>query len=705
MEEPLLLSNDLLEEQGLPPWMMQQGQPVLPSPDAVVAEEGQEEDCSSSGEEQHQHHEDPDNSNQSTKSPSTLSTAGARFNMLSTMVGGGALSLPYAFYHSGNGFVGPLLLCLVAWMMEQGSRLLIQSFEITVLLAKQQSCTSQVPQDTDEESTSSLGPPRHTTTTPRRTKQEQQEQSQHHTSEREHTVTRQINDNRLHDTSLEGIVREALGYKAYHACQVLILLFCYCTIVGYVILLRDLLLKVHSQSHAHESPTDSFLHDDSSFSWTVVMSKVWRYVQSWDYLWWFLALVAVTPLSALPTLTALHRLSALSMISITIVAVCLVYKSLECHFADINSAKSEQGHVVIWKNMVHSWMESFHLWPADAWWEIRRVVPIYIYCYVCHFNVNKIHSAFRHPTPKRVAWWLRSTTGLATCLYLILGWAGSTYGASPSCHSGDLSANILVDLESGNEGEDILLKIMRRCMVVTISLALPMLVLPTRNILVQLLLMEDKGDALVASRGDSFAADGAMTEDDYSADEESSNYNHMMEEGVGMDAQDRNYWETGRNPFAVEDVSVGSTSSGEGSVSYRNDVGIDDDLSSTPLDETKRPSFWMRLGLAFAILGSASLIALVVPSVKVVWDILGSSLSILLALLIPSISFLALHARLTKSLAMATGSDVDNSFEGIVANDYVNQFWQTKVVAWLLIVVFVPALFFFAGDAVYSVAL
>lgn len=45
-------------------------------------------------------------------------TSSARFNILSTMVGGGSLSLPLAFQKSGNALLGPLLLILVAAITE-----------------------------------------------------------------------------------------------------------------------------------------------------------------------------------------------------------------------------------------------------------------------------------------------------------------------------------------------------------------------------------------------------------------------------------------------------------------------------------------------------------------------------------------------------------------------------------------------------------
>jgi len=45
-------------------------------------------------------------------------TSSARFNILSTMVGGGSLSLPLAFQKSGNALLGPFMLLLVAVITE-----------------------------------------------------------------------------------------------------------------------------------------------------------------------------------------------------------------------------------------------------------------------------------------------------------------------------------------------------------------------------------------------------------------------------------------------------------------------------------------------------------------------------------------------------------------------------------------------------------
>ena len=53
------------------------------------------------------------------------SISSARFNILSTMVGGGCLSLPMAFQQAGNALIGPLLLVLTGGMTEFCFRALV----------------------------------------------------------------------------------------------------------------------------------------------------------------------------------------------------------------------------------------------------------------------------------------------------------------------------------------------------------------------------------------------------------------------------------------------------------------------------------------------------------------------------------------------------------------------------------------------------
>ena len=75
--------------------------------------------------------DDNDNNNNDANEDTSLerigTTSSARFNILSTMVGGGSLSLPLAFYKSGNALVGPLLLLLTAVVTEFCFHRLVQS--------------------------------------------------------------------------------------------------------------------------------------------------------------------------------------------------------------------------------------------------------------------------------------------------------------------------------------------------------------------------------------------------------------------------------------------------------------------------------------------------------------------------------------------------------------------------------------------------
>lgn len=75
--------------------------------------------------------EDDDGEEQEINTDSVLerigTTSSARFNILSTMVGGGSLSLPLAFYKSGNALMGPILLLGTAVVTEFCFRVLVRS--------------------------------------------------------------------------------------------------------------------------------------------------------------------------------------------------------------------------------------------------------------------------------------------------------------------------------------------------------------------------------------------------------------------------------------------------------------------------------------------------------------------------------------------------------------------------------------------------
>jgi amino acid permease len=116
--------------------------------------------------------------------------ASARFNMLSTMVGGGSLSLPLAFYKSGNGLVGPLMLIVVALLTEFCFRVHVGSAR---LLASEGSSSSLWPRGKD---------------------------------------------------SFESVTSRALGRHMNVMSMALVTAMCFFGTVGYAVLLRDMLQPV-----------------------------------------------------------------------------------------------------------------------------------------------------------------------------------------------------------------------------------------------------------------------------------------------------------------------------------------------------------------------------------------------------------------------------------------------------------------------------
>jgi hypothetical protein len=74
------------------------------------------------------------NDNSQDKNLRTGTLKSASFNILSTMVGGGCLSLPLAFKQAGNGFFAPLLLLCVAFIVEYSILILVKALHLSQIM-------------------------------------------------------------------------------------------------------------------------------------------------------------------------------------------------------------------------------------------------------------------------------------------------------------------------------------------------------------------------------------------------------------------------------------------------------------------------------------------------------------------------------------------------------------------------------------------
>ena len=275
----------------------------------------------------------------------------ARFNILSTMVGGGCLSLPLAFQESGNALVGPLMLLFTGVVTEFCFKRLVASAV--------------------------------------------------HLNQPHQTIPG-------HDT-FESITSAAFGNKAYVMSMGLVVLMCFFGTVGYSVLLRDMMEPLNDAIVPRLLPPGN---GEAFVTWIHRNFTM------------FLIVILVTPFCTLRRLTALKDCGAASMLSLLILGTCIVIRSVQCNLGTTHT--SDVSFVHFYENDPAPWYTYLRLFP-ESWHDLLNALPLFISCFVCHYNILPVHNELQDPTPKRVSWWLTSTTWFAVGLYMIMGFAGSAY--------------------------------------------------------------------------------------------------------------------------------------------------------------------------------------------------------------------------------------------------------------------------------------
>lgn len=458
--------------------------------------------------------------------PSRAGTiSSARFNILSTMVGGGCLSLPLAFQQSGNGLLGPLILILTGLMTDFCFRLLVAS-----------------------------------------------------------AVHLNAPHSRLPGKdSFESVTSAAFGPKAYVMSMGLVTAMCFFGAVGYSVLLRDMMEPLNDYWPLSGVFAHGWIHKNFTL---------------------FLIILIVTPACTLTNFTALQKCGAASMTSILILGTCIVIRSVQCNL-----------------HAPHPWYTYITFLPESPR-DLLNALPLYISCFVCHYNILPVHNELKNPTPARVSLWLRSTTWFAVILYTIMGFAGSTYGhCTPS---GKVQGNVLLDFDKN----DSLLLVGRMCLAITITLAFPMLVIPARDILLRSVILRF---IYPSSSG----GQPAPTDTDESTTQ--------LQEPLLADEERQ------MDNTAADDMIIAAAPYG------------------------------LRLATSIGIFWTAGLVASCVTSIDIVWDLLGSSLSILLSYLIPAGCYLVVMKDVTDTTTRLS-----------------------KALCWGLILVFVPLMVISTGNAIVN---
>jgi len=277
----------------------------------------------------------------------------------------------------------------------------------------------------------------------------------------------------------------------------------------------------------------------------------------------------------------------------------------------------------------------------------------------------------RNPSLPRVNGWLRSTTWIATAFYLIMGISGSAYShCSPT---GTLHGNVLLDFSDN----DPLLLVGRMCLAFTITMAFPMLTIPARDIFIRSVLPTFQRCCRTGLWSGIFGTTSVSG------------------------------WSEPLLETTVSTIGVLATiMSDEEDV---NEVTAPADGIWTP---EQPASLRVRLVSAIIIFWTAAAVASCVASIDIVWDLLGSTLSILLSYLIPAGSYLVI-TRVNRALGVCgsgglgggggNGGVLEDEGETPMASTSTS--WKeicSTALAWTLIVVFVPLMIVSTANAVYT---
>lgn len=223
-----------------------------------------------------------------------------------------------------------------------------------------------------------------------------------------------------------------------------------------------------------------------------------------------------------------------------------------------------------------------------------RSLPIFITVFVSHYNVLPVHNELTNPTKKRVNRLLQVTTTFSTIFYIFLGTAGSMY--SNCVTDGNLDGNILDNFPD----DDPIILFARICLTFTIASAVPMLAIPARNIIAPCI------SPFINSKIEQY-------ELKYTAkDDGKQNLRHG---NVGETTESQ-----------IESQSM-------------------EENPDVPLMVTTKPRncVFTKPLVSILITWAATILAFFVSDVTFLLEVVGSSLSVTLAFIIPCASFIALN--------------------------------------------------------------
>lgn len=379
--------------------------------------------------------------------------------------------------------------------------------------------------------------------------------------------------------TFELVGHAAFGDLSRKGTVGLVFLLCWLALVAYFVLLGDLLVPIAELF----VPATSQGEAGAQALRKVVMC---------------IAAALLSPMCFAGSLHALRFMCYASVSSVLLVGMVVAMKAIE-HFGEqhrvwIVRPDMTTGSVLVKPNL--------RLFPDD-WLEALYAFPMFGVSFLCHFNALPTHQELQRPTRKRMRRVFLLTMALTSFLYLFVSAFGYIYACEYTC------SNILLNFSP----DDPFVVVARAALALVLMLNFPLITQPCRNSFYRLVLGMD---CCPRSVGSPDGVDTGRAEAALSPERELS------------------------SPRAVVHVYQRRETAGHMS---RNDARASleacdtfEHKDATVQQGSAEPTVVQRWLLTALLLGAALAMSLFMQSVMVVWSILGSTVAMLVAFILPA---------------------------------------------------------------------
>lgn len=417
--------------------------------------------------------------------------------------------------------------------------------------------------------------------------------------------------------SFELVGHAAYGEMSRKATIALVFLICWLTKIAYFVLLTDLMVPV-----AELIVPSLHQHDPDTIRRIVVC----------------IAALLLSPMCYKSNLSALSFMCFASVASVLVVGCVVGIRAFESFGKEHQVQVQMPDHT----NRAVEVTPTYHLWPED-WAKALYAFPTFGVSFLCHFNALPTHQELARPTRHRMRRVILVTLTLTSMIYLFVSICGYLYTGCYTC------GNVLLNFSQ----DDSLITVARTALSLVLMLNFPLICQPCRNALFRLLTgsgcVKVCAAASPAAEGEngqengsgSFSMEIVTTDGEARAAPRDAATAPLPRVSADAEQNRRPSWTPSSPPQACVHVYLRQDTRGGRGVANGRDSSVQVFDTFLPKEEAMQQSFLepsnlQRIVLTTLLLGTALLVSCVMRSIMVVWSVIGSTVSFLIAFIMPA---------------------------------------------------------------------